>query len=63
MKFITFLISVLFIYSYSKVSFSDTLERIVQRGSLRVCALADRLPFSSKKGNPKGIQIELAEKI
>ena len=42
---------------------ADPLDRILARGSLKVCALADRLPFSSRNGNPKGIQIELAEEI
>ena len=51
----------IFIFLLSiEISHSASLERIVQRGSLKICALADRLPFSSRSSNPPGIQIELA---
>ena len=54
----------IFIFLLSiEISHSASLERIVQRGSLKICALADRLPFSSRSSNPPGIQIELARNI
>ena len=63
MKIILYLSFAVLIALFTNVSLSDPLDRIIERGSLKVCALADRLPFSSRKGNPKGIQIELAEEI
>jgi len=63
MKIILYLSFAVLIALFTNVSLSDPLDRIIARGSLKVCALADRLPFSSRKGNPKGIQIELAEEI
>ena len=47
----------------SKVIFAGTIDEINKRGALRVCALADRLPFSSRDTSEKGFQIELAEEI
>lgn len=63
MKIILYLSFAVLIALFTNASLSDPLDRIIARGSLKVCALADRLPFSSRKGNPKGIQIELAEEI
>lgn len=63
MKIILYLSFAVLIALFTNVSLSDPLDRIIARGSLKVCALADRLPFSSRKGNPRGIQIELAEEI
>lgn len=40
-----------------------TVDTILSIGSLKVCALSERMPFSSKSGKLKGIQIELAEEI
>ena len=47
----------------SKVIFAGTIDEINKRGALRVCALADRLPFSSRDTSERGFQIELAEEI
>lgn len=47
----------------SKIIFAGTIEEINKRGALRVCALSDRLPFSSRDTSVKGFQIELAEEI
>jgi len=47
----------------SKVIFAGTIDEINKRGALRVCALADRLPFSSRDTSEKGFQIEIAEEI
>ena len=63
MKIILYLFISFVITFVTNVSLADPLDRILARGSLKVCALADRLPFSSRNGNPKGIQIELAEEI
>ena len=35
----------------------------MQEGALRVCSFSDRLPFSSRSGEDRGLQIELAEEI
>ena len=47
----------------AKIIYAGTIEEINKRGALRVCALADRLPFSSRDTSEKGFQIELAEEI
>lgn len=47
----------------AKIIYAGTIEEINKRGTLRVCALADRLPFSSRDTSEKGFQIELAEEI
>jgi len=47
----------------SNIVYAGTIEEINKRGALRVCALADRLPFSSRDTSTKGFQIELAEEI
>jgi len=59
-----FLISLfLFIILSSKIIYAGTIKEINKRGSLRVCALSDRLPFSSRDTSLRGFQIELAEEI
>ena len=63
MKKILFIIILLSLLSYSKIVFSESLNEINARGALRVCSFSDRLPFSSRYGEVKGFQIELAEKI
>ena len=60
-------------YDLTKLNFNDLkeeinrsikiLEEINNRGALRVCALFDRLPFSSRDTQNRGFQIELAEEI
>jgi polar amino acid transport system substrate-binding protein len=40
-----------------------SLEAIAQRGSLAVCAHPNALPYSSKRGQLPGFQIELAEAL
>ena len=40
-----------------------TLESVVERGALTLCASPNALPFASKSGPVPGFQIELAEKI
>ena len=51
-------------FSFSaKIIYAGTIEEINKRGALRVCALADRLPFSSRDTSDRGFQIELAEEI
>ncbi len=39
------------------------LEDIQRRGILQVCAHPNALPFASRKGEPRGIQLELADLI
>jgi ABC-type amino acid transport substrate-binding protein len=63
MKKILFIIILLSLLSYSKIVFSESLNEINARGALRVCSFSDRLPFSSRYGEVKGFQIELAEEI
>ncbi len=40
-----------------------TLDAIKQSGKLMVCANPDALPFSSKKGNRRGFELELGEAL
>jgi len=40
-----------------------TLEAVIERGALTLCASPNALPFASKSGPVPGFQIELAEKI
>jgi polar amino acid transport system substrate-binding protein len=40
-----------------------TLDAIKQRGRLMVCANPDALPFSSKKGDRRGFELELGEAL
>ena len=49
--------------SYASISYSASIDEINARGALRVCSFSDRLPFSSRSGENKGLQIELAEEI
>ena len=59
-----FLISLfLFLILSSKIIYAGTIKEINKRGALRVCALSDRLPFSSRDTSLRGFQIELAEEI
>ena len=59
-----FLIIILLpILLYSKIIYAASLEEINKRGALRICALSDRLPFSSRDTQNRGFQIELAEEI
>ena len=59
-----FLIIILLpILLYSKIIYAASIEEINKRGALRVCALSDRLPFSSRDTQNRGFQIELAEEI
>ena len=58
-----FIIILLPILLYSKIIYAASLEEINKRGALRVCALSDRLPFSSRDTQNRGFQIELAEEI
>ena len=63
MKKLIFIIILFPLLSYSKVVLSGNLDEINARGALRVCSFTDRLPFSSRSGEVRGIQIELAEEI
>ena len=49
--------------SYASISYSASIDEINARGALRVCSFSDRLPFSSRSGEDRGLQIELAEEI
>jgi len=63
MKNIT-IIFILFALMFSvKNIYAASLKEIYQRGALKVCALSDRLPFSSRHAELKGFQIELAREI
>jgi polar amino acid transport system substrate-binding protein len=42
---------------------SRTLEAIRAKGSLSICAHPNALPFASRKGDPPGIQVELANAL
>src|SRR3954452_14464353 len=42
---------------------SRSLEAIRTKGSLSICAHPNALPFASRKGNPPGIQVELAKAL
>ena len=63
MKKLIFILILFPLLSYSKVVLSGSLDEINARGALRVCSFTDRLPFSSRSGEVRGIQIELAEEI
>lgn len=63
MRSLIFLSVFLSLIISSKIIFAGTIEEINKRGALRVCALSDRLPFSSRDTSVKGFQIELAEEI
>ena len=49
--------------SYTSIGYSASIDEINARGALRVCSFSDRLPFSSRSGENKGLHIELAEEI
>ena len=49
--------------SYASIGYSASIDEINARGALRVCSFSDRLPFSSRSGEDRGLQIELAEEI
>src|SRR5216117_2128185 len=40
-----------------------SLEAVIERGALTLCASPNALPFASKSGPAPGFQIELGEKI
>jgi polar amino acid transport system substrate-binding protein len=40
-----------------------SLEAVIERGALTLCASPNGLPFASKNGQVRGFQIELGEKI
>jgi len=40
-----------------------SLETVIKRGALTLCANPNALPFASKSGPVPGFQIELGEKI
>jgi polar amino acid transport system substrate-binding protein len=40
-----------------------SLDAVIERGALTLCASANALPFASKTGPTQGFQIELGEKI
>ena len=63
MRNVFLIIILLPILLYSKIIYAASLEEINKRGALRVCALFDRLPFSSRDTQNRGFQIELAEEI
>jgi polar amino acid transport system substrate-binding protein len=42
---------------------SRSLEAIRTKGSLSICAHPNALPFASRKGDPPGIQVELAKAL
>ena len=63
MKNVFLIIILLPILLYSKIIYAASLEEINKRGALRICALSDRLPFSSRDTQNRGFQIELAEEI
>ena len=42
---------------------SRSLEEIRDRGRLTLCAYPDALPFSSDKGNPPGLHLELGNEL
>lgn len=47
----------------SSVAGARSLETIIERGALTLCANPNALPFASKSGPIPGFQIELGEKI
>ena len=63
MRNVFLIIILLPILLYSKIIYAASLEEINKRGALRVCALSDRLPFSSRDTQNRGFQIELSEEI
>ena len=40
-----------------------SLEAVIERGTLTLCASPNALPFASKNGPVRGFQVELGEKI
>ena len=61
----TFIFTIIFasLLSYASIGYSASIDEINARGALRVCSFSDRLPFSSRSGEARGLQIELAEEI
>jgi ABC-type amino acid transport substrate-binding protein len=51
----------LFAAAFSRAAEARTLQAIHARGSLTVCANPNALPFSSKTGERRGFELELAE--
>ena len=62
MKIFIFILYICIFFS-TNIASAKTIEEILNRGSIKVCALSDRLPFSSKNGKVNGLQIELATEI
>jgi len=54
-------ISALFLFAPE--ASSRSLEAIRTKGSLSICAHPNALPFASRKGDPPGIQVELAKAL
>ena len=63
MRNITIIILLFALMFSVKNIYAASLKEIYQRGALKVCALSDRLPFSSRHTELKGFQIELAREI
>ena len=62
MKLLVTFIFLSVIISVSTVN-ARTIDTINSTGTLKVCALSERMPFSSKSGERSGIQIELATEL
>lgn len=53
----------IFLLLASAAADARSLETIIERGALTLCAHPNALPFASKTGPISGFQIELGEKI
>ena len=62
MKLLVTFIFLSVVISVSTVN-ARTIDTINSTGTLKVCALSERMPFSSKSGERSGIQIELATEL
>jgi ABC-type amino acid transport substrate-binding protein len=56
-------VAVLVAWALTGPAAARPLEDIERRGVLVVCAHPNALPFASKQGSPRGLQIDLAEEI
>jgi ABC-type amino acid transport substrate-binding protein len=56
-------LAALLVLALASPAASRPLAAIRDRGSLSLCAHANALPFSSRKGNPPGFQIEIGEAL
>ena len=55
--------SLLLLIIWSAPADARSLETVIERGALTLCASPNALPFASKSGPISGFQIELGEKI